>query len=207
MKTCKRCSLEKEETGFHKGKPWCKVCTNAYNAAWRKSNPESNSASVKKWREGNRKLAGKRSKASREKKLEVYRKKSRQRKLENRDVVLVKNAEYRARTRDRRIEYNRLYRKLNPAIGRRNRKMREDRKRSAILFPFSNEELDQRMSVFGHICVYCGGPFEHIDHVIPLARGGYHQLSNLRPSCKFCNLSKGAKSLQDWKRHMSLVNK
>ncbi|MBT2266408.1 HNH endonuclease [Rhodococcus erythropolis] len=39
----------------------------------------------------------------------------------------------------------------------------------------------------------CGGPYQHLDHVKPLSAGGPHMLSNLRPSCADCNLSKGAK--------------
>jgi 5-methylcytosine-specific restriction endonuclease McrA len=78
-----------------------------------------------------------------------------------------------------------------------------NRKRRAIknkvtIKQFSKEELDQRMSVFGYQCAYCGGEFEHIDHVKPLSKGGPHCLSNLRPACKKCNLSKHNKNLYDW---------
>jgi 5-methylcytosine-specific restriction enzyme A len=39
----------------------------------------------------------------------------------------------------------------------------------------------------GYRCVYCGGPFEVIDHVIPISQGGSDADSNLRASCKACN--------------------
>lgn len=42
-------------------------------------------------------------------------------------------------------------------------------------------------------CLYCGAPAEHVDHFIPLSRGGTHDLDNLVAACKACNLSKGAK--------------
>lgn len=41
-------------------------------------------------------------------------------------------------------------------------------------------------------CVVCGGPFEHIDHNVPLIRGGGHTLDNLVPLCADHNLAKGA---------------
>ena len=45
-------------------------------------------------------------------------------------------------------------------------------------------------------CYLCGevcSPAEiHLDHVVPLSRGGSHDESNLRVSCAPCNLSKGA---------------
>lgn len=78
-----------------------------------------------------------------------------------------------------------------------NRKRRA-MKRKATIQKFDVESLNQRMSVFGYKCAYCRGPFEHIDHVKPLSKGGPHCLSNLRPSCAYCNLSKHNKTLKEW---------
>jgi HNH endonuclease len=48
-------------------------------------------------------------------------------------------------------------------------------------------------------CHICGQHVEtsdiHLDHVIPLARGGEHSADNLRVSHSTCNLSKGARLL------------
>lgn len=40
----------------------------------------------------------------------------------------------------------------------------------------------------------------HVDHIIPLARGGSHSIENLCISCPKCNLSKNAKPLTEWNR-------
>jgi 5-methylcytosine-specific restriction endonuclease McrA len=48
-------------------------------------------------------------------------------------------------------------------------------------------------------CAYCQIQFQnnfHVDHVIPLAKGGTNWPSNLALACAFCNLSKGHKL--DW---------
>ena len=50
----------------------------------------------------------------------------------------------------------------------------------------------------GLVCVYCAGPFDTIDHVIPLNRGGDNMKSNLVPACRSCNSSKGQKLLSEW---------
>ncbi len=46
-------------------------------------------------------------------------------------------------------------------------------------------------------CCYCGDKPElarrRIDHWMPLARGGRHEVENLVPSCQKCNASKGPK--------------
>ncbi len=39
----------------------------------------------------------------------------------------------------------------------------------------------------------CGGPFEEVDHVKPIAKGGWHALANLRPACFRCNNQKSDK--------------
>jgi len=46
-----------------------------------------------------------------------------------------------------------------------------------------------------HACYICGTPVWrgvnlHMDHVVPVSRGGLHCAENMRPACRFCNLSK-----------------
>jgi 5-methylcytosine-specific restriction endonuclease McrA len=45
--------------------------------------------------------------------------------------------------------------------------------------------------VIGRPCAICGRPAEHLDHVIPISRGGTDAPSNLQPLCARCNLAKG----------------
>jgi 5-methylcytosine-specific restriction endonuclease McrA len=42
-------------------------------------------------------------------------------------------------------------------------------------------------------CVYCGAPATTVDHVVAVANGGTHELSNLVPACSPCNSSKAAR--------------
>lgn len=52
------------------------------------------------------------------------------------------------------------------------------------------------------ICFYCNDNMPtfgmHIDHVIPLCRGGLHIPENLVLCCATCNSSKGKKLLSEW---------
>ncbi len=61
------------------------------------------------------------------------------------------------------------------------------------------EQVRQRVAFYGECCAYCGGPFQHVDHVIPLSRGGTAWPANLRPACAPCNLSKATKRLAEWR--------
>lgn len=61
-----------------------------------------------------------------------------------------------------------------------------------------------RLSVLerdGEHCTYCGsdeGPF-HVDHIVPRSRGGTDDEENLTVACQTCNLSKGDKTLEEWR--------
>lgn len=60
-------------------------------------------------------------------------------------------------------------------------------------------QIKARIEFYGGCCAYCSKPYEHLDHVIPLSRGGSNLPANIRPTCAKCNLSKGAKRLREWK--------
>jgi 5-methylcytosine-specific restriction endonuclease McrA len=54
---------------------------------------------------------------------------------------------------------------------------------------------DQRLRVLkrdSYICAYCSGEATQVDHVIPRANGGGHELDNLVACCAPCNSRKGA---------------
>ena len=51
----------------------------------------------------------------------------------------------------------------------------------------------------GHRCVYCGATADtaelHLDHVIPICKGGTNDIGNLVTACKDCNVGKGGRLL------------
>ena len=52
-------------------------------------------------------------------------------------------------------------------------------------------------------CVWCGSREDiHVDHVIPLSRGGRHAIGNLQPLCAFHNMSKGDSLWVEWRYRM-----
>lgn len=60
----------------------------------------------------------------------------------------------------------------------------------------SNEAILARIAFYGTKCWMCGGPYEALDHVIPLSKGGTNWPANLRPACKSCN---SRKRDRDWR--------
>ena len=62
-----------------------------------------------------------------------------------------------------------------------------------------------RVKIFSrdnYVCQYCGRKTErpHCDHVVPISRGGKSTQENLATACPTCNLSKGAKTLSEWRQ-------
>jgi hypothetical protein len=79
------------------------------------------------------------------------------------------------------------------------------RDRIAVMRPsrpkMSKAKRRRVIEAHGAACVYCGAQDEalHIDHIVPLSRGGRNDDGNLAPACARCNLSKGSKTLEEWR--------
>lgn len=86
----------------------------------------------------------------------------------------------------------------NVDYGRLHNHRRRVRAKGAPSLPFTAEQLAAKVAFWGDRCAYCGKAWTTLDHVIPLARGGWHCLSNLRPACRSCNSSKHMKTLLEW---------
>jgi 5-methylcytosine-specific restriction protein A len=42
----------------------------------------------------------------------------------------------------------------------------------------------------GHRCTLCGAPAVQVDHIVPVAEGGTHDLDNLAAICQSCHDAK-----------------
>jgi hypothetical protein len=66
--------------------------------------------------------------------------------------------------------------------------------------PISKKKLIAVMQKSESKCVACGSTEDlHVDHIIPHSRGGSNDLQNLQMLCAPCNLSKGTKTMDEWK--------
>ena len=48
-----------------------------------------------------------------------------------------------------------------------------------------------------HVCGYCGGKADTIDHIVPRAQGGKNTWENVTAACKSCNAKKGARTPEE----------
>jgi hypothetical protein len=112
-----------------------------------------------------------------------------------------------ARYRPQRLAATKAWVKANPELRRAiaaqykaNRRMWEQLNPGSV--GILSKDWRKLLRHYRHRCAYCGGNEGgiHMEHVIPLSRGGRHAIGNVLPACQSCNLSKGAKLVAEWKR-------
>lgn len=70
-------------------------------------------------------------------------------------------------------------------------------------------DLKEILSAQGHRCGYCRADLKrttkHVDHIVPLARGGSNDRSNLQYLCAPCNQAKSAKDPIEYAQSIGLL--
>lgn len=80
-------------------------------------------------------------------------------------------------------------------------KHRKAKQRGSTALMLTPDQLWRRWVEFHHCCAYCGADGDlHIEHVIPISKGGEHHLGNILPACQRCNYSKRSASVEEWYR-------
>lgn len=118
----------------------------------------------------------------------------------HRDEISERKAQYYQENRRKLIEYSRQWAKDNPE------KLRKRTQRyRARTYGASGEHSGKDILLIGERqgwrCWYCQSDCRanyHIEHRIPLSRGGSNDPGNLVVACPKCNLSKGNKLPHEW---------
>lgn len=103
--------------------------------------------------------------------------------------------------------YKKDYHKNNPEQTRKDSRRRRARKRKVIIELYTESQVLELYGTNCHLCNYSinltapkrQGKSEgweyglHIDHIIPISKGGSDTLDNVRPAHALCNLKKGVR--------------
>lgn len=223
MKKCTKCGETKPRTDFNNSSSkkckdgkffWCRVCAAAANKAWRDRNAEKLNAKRRAeyaknpertlktmhdryWRDPEARRAA--TAEWRDKNPEKRKVMSRTWYLNNVEhAKAVTKARYFA-NRDELLVYSRERSKEHYQKNKDQYYLRSAARRARKLGAGGNLTRGIRKRLFASQngrCVYCGvvlGTSPHLDHIVPLVRGGAHSDDNVQLLCKPCNLSKGAK--------------
>jgi 5-methylcytosine-specific restriction endonuclease McrA len=211
-RTCTACDETKAATSFHGHRRVCKSCVNAKAREAYAADPEPKRQAALTYRADN---------------LETVRAKDRAR-SKGRDHTAAQ-ARYRERNRDQINASRRAERAANPEATRAKDRERYQSNRESFAAasrrwkaanPDKLRQYDERRraqkagapvsaadfrALYAQFpdCYLCGRALDgdtHMDHVVPLARGGEHSATNLRPTHAACNLRKSDKLLAelDW---------
>lgn len=215
-KTCNKCNTEKQliefgnlKNGKFGKRAECKSCRSIeYN-----KNKENILSKNKVYRDKNKEEISERRKASRTERKEELSVKKREYYQKNKTRMLEVNRLSRLKNKEKIAEYDKLrYKRDKEKIQTRqkswdktekgiickkrnkaNRRLREGDK-------ISSKDTQLFLKQSNNKCYWCDTVINtknsksyHLDHYIPLAKGGENSIQNIVLSCPSCNLSKGAK--------------
>jgi 5-methylcytosine-specific restriction endonuclease McrA len=184
-KTCTKCGQIKDSSDFYDSKrnksgkeSICIVCKKIRCQANYQANKDQVNARTRLWQKNN-----------------PDKKKEHQRIWRKENPEARKN--WSASNREKTRTYAKAYRINNPEASRNSSHNRRAKLKNTIRFKITAKELKR---LYASDCFYCGKQATHLDHVIPLSRGGSHGIGNLVAACEFCNLSKNNKFITEWKK-------
>jgi 5-methylcytosine-specific restriction endonuclease McrA len=162
----------------------CRECDAARKRRWREENAEA-------VRERKRRHYAANADAERERKRRHYE--------SNAEVIRDRVRRYREENVEAERERWRRYAQTPEGRAATSRKEARRRARlAAAEATLTAAEWEAILEERDHRCYVCGAPWDHQEHVIPLASEGAHTSENVRPACEPCNLSKGDASLASW---------
>jgi 5-methylcytosine-specific restriction endonuclease McrA len=183
-KTCSKCLQTKDLDCFYrtsKGKQshegTCIECRNALSRENYYKNRDKRAVQISIWQQNNKDKKRHHEKLWRRNNPELARK-------------------WRQNNPEKSRDYTKVFRQKNPEISKVLLHRRRARLASAKNYLITKTDI---RSMLQKPCIYCGAKSTHIDHVIPLSRGGSNSVGNLAPACQTCNLSKGPKLIMEWK--------
>lgn len=119
----------------------------------------------------------------------------------NKEKTRLRHKRYREDNREKEQIRHRKYRHNNPLKKKEEVMRRRALVANATIVPLTIEQI--RIIHITESCAYCGIFFSedikrHIDHIVPLSKGGSHTFENLISVCEKCNLSKGSSLIPEW---------
>lgn len=212
MKTCTKCGEAKAEAEFSKRKDsedglrgQCRVCHKAVKVAWYEANREKVDARNTAWKKANPDKVLAAGATYREANPEKVNAASATYRKENPEKVAARNAAWLTANPEKQRAAVAAWNKANPDKKRTYLHNYRARKR-ANGGTLSPDIVEIKMKAQGGLCTCCGLPLtewhiDHIDHIVPVAKGGPNTDGNVQLLLPRCNQRKGAKTMDEYMQH------
>lgn len=188
MKNCSRCGSTKPLTEFTRNSAApdghysiCRPC----KAVWAKAARQRPEAKERE---------AKRLKAAYDARREELLARRAARYAANKEAALAKNREWRERNLEQHRELCRRWARENPLATRAITAKRRALKNSAEGM-YTEADIERMLVGQSGLCACCGEQLRmfHVDHIVPISKGGTNWPDNLQLLCPPCNISKGDK--------------
>jgi hypothetical protein len=167
----------------------------------RERHKEQRARQYAEWYLRNKEKVKQYAKERREKQKEQMKIKRREYDLKNKEKIATRSKKYRDNNKEKVLSLQKDWRDRNPDAVLFHSRNRVSRKRANGGF-VSKEDLQEIMGEQSFLCVACFSDLRkatpHLDHIMPLSKGGTHTKDNIQFLCAPCNLSKHAKHPLDW---------
>lgn len=206
---CKTCAAEYKREHYAKNRDRILEKSRKDGRLYRELNREKDRARHKRYREENRDANRERQRQYRQNNREAIAKREQRYVKDHPDVRRAKDSRYRQRNQELIAEQKRAYNRANteqtakawkrwaeanPDRAAATSRRWRARKLAAYSEAYTRSEV---WSKSRGICGICDASIEvsdgvwHIDHIVPLSRGGSDTLANTQAAHAYCNLSKG----------------
>ena len=177
-KVCSKCKKRKSASSFNRSRrgklglhSYCRACDAENKREWYLKNKEHALQKTKEWQERNPERFSENQRKHKEKYKERYSEYHKAWAAENRDKCRLKKHKY----------YAQLKRQLGEV---------------------SPDAVKSLFKEQAGKCLYCNRELQeyHLEHKVPISRGGLHDDKNLCLSCPTCNLRKKDKTAEEFQR-------
>lgn len=206
-RVCRACLKAKSPSDFWKKKTGrdglmarCKICEQIAHRQSVAKHLSARRSYAAAWRAAHREEARQTSAAWRMEDDERYRESRKRWVAANRSVVRDQHKRFYANHRDEINAKHRAYYYEHPESYALRRAQRRQREVSGGAMPSTSQLKGQLARQKGR-CYWCRTLFvrtPHLDHVVPLSRGGSNVIDNLVYACAMCNLSRRARLPHEW---------
>lgn len=198
MKTCTRCRRELSVASFsprpeRQGRPRsrCKACSAEMRRAWRVANLERAMQLERAWRIAHPEAAERAARVKLARRVELRPRHA----AEVRAHHARNPARHRARVK--------AWEAKNPAGAKAVRVRNKLRRRGAERGDLTAADIARILARQSGRCAYCGDALPsawHLDHRVPLSRGGASDMDNLCAACPSCNCRKYTRTAEEFSR-------